>query len=294
MNLSIALVTRNRPLSLERWMQSITTQTKVPFEIVVSDDSDMQYTEQVKQICEKYNVLYVTGPKKGLYANRNNAFVYCSGTHILSADDDHTHPVDFIESIYKAIQQSPERIWILAERVPSSPHAPLTCPAEINWNGLAGKTPSNPDDCMAISCGATVYPRKVFNVGMRYPEYYPFGHIWYLWGVMLHQKEFRISFLHTTFVWHHWMETNDISRAFDSSFVRKYLESNLFVALSFNSIFKKSFALQIILLFKIGKLFLIKETIDSYEVKTKLRFADIKHLFKNVSTFKNEWRLANT
>ncbi|MFM6022178.1 MAG: glycosyltransferase family 2 protein, partial [Dolichospermum sp.] len=41
--LSIALVTRNRPESLERCLKSLRSQNVQPFEVVISDDSDIEH-----------------------------------------------------------------------------------------------------------------------------------------------------------------------------------------------------------------------------------------------------------
>src|SRR5687768_1983353 len=92
--ISVALVTRNRPESLERCLTSWRRQTVAPFEIVVSDDSDTTQTLAMQELASRFNCKYVRGPQRGLYANRNCAALACQGTHILSADDDHTHPED--------------------------------------------------------------------------------------------------------------------------------------------------------------------------------------------------------
>jgi glycosyltransferase involved in cell wall biosynthesis len=71
--LSVAIVTRNRPDILERCLQSWRAQIVQPFEIVVSDDSSEDYISSIKDLCATFQCVYVSGPRTGLYGNRNNA-----------------------------------------------------------------------------------------------------------------------------------------------------------------------------------------------------------------------------
>lgn len=210
--LSVALVTRNRPASLERCLQSWRSQSVAPFELVVSDDSDDSCRLAIEELTCQHGGIYTPGPRRGLYANRNQASLLCRGTHILSADDDHTHPEDYLEKIMRVAATDPERIWIFGERHPDQPDAPLTCPPELGRSGF-GCAPLNPHDCAAIADGATVYPRRVFDSGLRYDETYPFGGMWYLWGRWLVKNGWRISFSDAAFVWHHVKEKPEGSLA---------------------------------------------------------------------------------
>jgi len=204
--LSVALVTRNRPDSLERCLESWRRQTIPPDEIVVSDDSTDEFAATTEEIARRYGCQYTRGPHRGLYANRNHASVRCQGTHIVSADDDHTHPADYLAVIKNLAETDPDRVWIFSERMPGDSDSPLTCPPELHRSGF-GLTPADPSRCAAIADGATVYPREVFDSGLRYDETYPFGGLWYLWGKFLEKRGWRISFSDRTFVWHHyWLD----------------------------------------------------------------------------------------
>lgn len=286
--LSIALVTRNRPDSLERWMQSIRAQTVQPFEILVSDDSSDEFADKVISICNDYNATYTKGPRRGLYANRNHAFSKVHGTHVLSADDDHTHPVDFLEKILNALKEDPKRIWILAEKEPNTSVFELVCPAEINHNGLAGKTPINVQDCMAISCGASVYPSTIFTEKrLFYPEVYGFGHIWYLWGLMLKRKNEHISFLSETYVIHNWRDTVEYTRARNKEFLASVIEANYFVALCFAMHFKKTFWLNSILILYGLRLVFLPATIEGYHISVRLKMYRFIRAYLRAAHLKN-------
>ncbi len=199
--LSVALVTRNRPRSLDRCLSSWHQQTVLPHEIVVSDDSGDAMAPLTEAVTLKHRCVYVRGPRQGLYANRNYASLACQGTHILSADDDHTHQRDYVSVIMSLIEADPTRIWIFSEQYPDR-DTPLFCPPELHRSGF-GCAPANPTHCAAIADGATVYPRQVFDSGLRYDTTYGFGGMWYLWGQHLAKHGWRISFSDLTFVWHH-------------------------------------------------------------------------------------------
>lgn len=223
--LSVALVTRNRPHSLERCLQSWRAQSVAPGEIVISDDSEESHADAVRKLAADFGCRYVAGPRRGLYANRNHASLACRGTHILSEDDDHTHPHDYVERLLELIATAPDRIWILPERHPGVENERLTCPTELHRSGH-GCTPSDPTNCAAIADGCTIYPRGVFESGLRYDEVYPFGALWYLWGQRLRHAGWRISFSDRTHVWH-WCETD--GRYQDRERLREMMEAGLYV-----------------------------------------------------------------
>lgn len=236
--LSVALVTRNRPESLERCLQSWRSQTVSPWEIVVSDDSNEEYAAKVKALAQQYDCVYTQGPQRGLYANRNHASLTCRGTHILSGDDDHVHPRDYVENILAVAAADPSRIWVFAERNFVEPDAPLVCPAELNPKG-GGRAPQDPENCAAIADGSTVYPRSVFDRGLRYDETYPFGNLWYLWGQVLVRNGWRISFSDATFIWHYCIREE---RERDRQWLKRELECNFYVSLIYNLWIQPSFA----------------------------------------------------
>lgn len=202
LRLSVAIVTRNRAASLERCLQSWRAQATAPFEIIVSDDSDDAQAPAMQALAQRFDCRYQRGPRRGLYANRNHAALACRGTHLLTGDDDHTHPRDYVQTFNELIAQDPRRIWIVCERHPSRPDEPLNCPPELHPSGF-GCSPRDPKNCAAIADGSTVYPRAVFDSGLRYDEAYPFGALWYLWGRELARNGWRITFSTRTWVWHH-------------------------------------------------------------------------------------------
>jgi GT2 family glycosyltransferase len=227
--LTIALVTRNRASWLQKCLQSWRAQDIQPFEIVVSDESDHGLQSETRKIAEHFGARWIAGPQRGLYANRNHAFRAAEGTHIMSADDDHTHPEGFVATIVDAIESDMEAIWTVTERSPNRPTDPLEVPGELRSNGTIGP-PEDAEYSAAIACGSTAYPRKIFESGLYYNESYPFGGLWYLWGHQLREAGFRIRYCPDTFVWHH--TESSLYRQDDVEWLRNQLECNLFVQLS--------------------------------------------------------------
>jgi glycosyltransferase involved in cell wall biosynthesis len=289
--LSIALVTRNRPEILERCLESWISQTVIPFEIVISDDSDWNITFQIQKLAQKYNCVYTKGPQKGLYANRNHASLNCRGTHILSADDDHTHPIDYTEKIIEIIKVDTTRIWIFTERHPNQPNSPLICPAEITKDG-GFRTPENTYNCSAIADGSTVYPHLVFERGLKYDETYPFGGIWYLWGVLLVKNNWSISFSDRTFVWHH--TESSLDRAYDENWLRKQIQCNLYVLLVNAFLLQKSYKGQLKALLHVIRCIVFSKSVVGYKVKVRMSPFDCIDLFKNVCAAKIKYYLIDT
>jgi len=283
--ISVALVTRNRVDSLRRCLDSWLTQTAAPFEIIVSDDSDGPMAEAVREEAEKRGCRYVEGPRSGLYANRNRASLACRGTHVLSADDDHTYPEDYFESIESVVASDPGRVWVLTERPPDVPGRALMCPPELGADGRV-RYAADPSDCAAIADGSTVYPRSIFDRGLRYDETYPMGGMWYLWGRILVKGGWRISFTDATFVWHH-MVTG--SRGGELEDLREKLECDQYVAFVAALWVDPSFFAFSRAAGRLAKRIILKDTSVNYVASARLTPKNVKRLIMNVSKAKEKY-----
>ena len=225
--LSIALVTRNRPVSLRRCLESWRGQSAQPLEFIVSDDSESQFIEENKAIAGEFGCRYLSGPRRGLYANRNNAALACRGTHIMSADDDHTHPPGFTETVLRDIALATDSVWTYGEKHPRRPLEPVAAPGELKPDNRIGP-PEDPSWSSAIADGCSVYPSDIFQSGLRFDETYPFGGTWYLWGRKLSRSGVRIRYSPRTFVWHN--SDTVLERAGDGNWAKAQIECNLYVA----------------------------------------------------------------
>ena len=202
---SVALVTRNRPTSLERTLKSLRLQDVQPWEVVISDDSTEEYAPQVAAIVENFGYHYVRGPQRGLYANRNHVAGRCAGTHVRTMDDDHEFPAGHFAACAAALEKDSESVWIIGEHYPTTANrdVPPACPGQLHPRGFS-VGPPDPDNCWAISDGATIFPRALFDRGLRYVEAFRFGAVYLEFGSRLYWLGYRIRHLNTTHVFHHY------------------------------------------------------------------------------------------
>ena len=232
---SVALVTRNRPESLSRCLSSWKDQRPQPFEIVISDDSDDQFRLKNKQIAERYQTRWMIGPRKGLYANRNHVVTACRGTHIRSADDDHEFPRDHFRLCLDAVRSDPCAIWIIGEYCPpvdTIGKCVPPCPGQLHPRGFS-EAPLDVQNSWALSDGASIFPRLVFDRGLRYADRFMFGAAYLEFGSLLHAYGFRIRHLEGTYVIHHY---NARTRSFMSDDIE--LGSRLFAMLCHSFIYQ--------------------------------------------------------
>jgi len=202
--LSVALVTRNRPESLARCLASLQTQDTVPFEIIVSDDSDAPQAIQSRTIAERAGARWQSGPHRGLYANRNAAALACTGTHIRTMDDDHTFPPGHFARCLEAVTRDPKAIWTTGEicLLDGHQHGIAETANQLHPSGLGGPV-SNLDDNWSIADGSTIYPASVFQRGARMLEDFSYGPTYLEFGALLYHHGYRSRCLPGVHVEHH-------------------------------------------------------------------------------------------
>jgi len=200
--LSIALVTRNRPDSLRRSLASLRAQEVQPHEIIVSDDSDDP--TQAAALAAEFGARHVIGPRRGLYANRNAAALACTGTHIRSMDDDHTFSPGHLARCLEFVQGDPVSVWTMGEIsfVGGSFSQKADTPPQLHASGVGGPV-HDLDDNWAISDGSTIYPRSVFDQGLRMVEEFGFGSSYLEFGALLKRRGFRCRCMREVWIEHH-------------------------------------------------------------------------------------------
>src|SRR5271166_1199338 len=174
--LSVALVTRNRPVSLERTLTSLRAQEDQPFEVIISDDSDAEIAPMIQKIARRFGCAYLRGPGRGLYANRNFAAVRCRGTHIRTMDDDHIFPPDHLSRCLAAVQTDRNAIWTTGEHgfIGGRLIGIAVTAGQLGPAGV-GEPVQDVNDNWGIADGSTIYPREVFDRGFRMIEEFEFG-----------------------------------------------------------------------------------------------------------------------
>ena len=231
---SIALVTRNRPDSLRRCLESLRAQELQPFEVIVSDDSDEEFASGTRKVAEKFDCRWIAGPRRGLYVNRNFAALQCKGTHVRTMDDDHTFPAGHFAQCFAAVRSDPGVIWTTGEVsfVDGKYYGIAETAAQLHPSGLGGPVEDRNNN-WAISDGSTIYPRSVFDRGLRMVEEFGFGSSYLEFGAYLYRNGFRSRCLPGVVVEHHaGMET--IKREKSPEAVASWM----FASLCFNLHFK--------------------------------------------------------
>ena len=232
--LSIAMVTRNRPDSLNRSLESVRAQSVQPAEIIVSDDV---YVALTREVALKWKCRHVRGPRRGLYANRNQAALHCTSSHIRTMDDDHRLPAGHLEGCLAAVEEDPEAFWSTGEDgMVNGVYAGSAFTASELGRGGVGYIPRNPNDTWAYADGSTLYPRSVVDRGLRMVEEFGYGS-WYLeYGAYLYAHGYRGRCIQGTRV-EHWGEAR-MSMGVD--LLEKDLQSRLYASVVFSLYFKPS------------------------------------------------------
>lgn len=232
--LSAAVVTRNRPDSLQRCLASLRGQSVQPFEVVISDDSDWQIAPEIRELARRWGCRYSPGPRRGLYANRNRVALACRGTHIRTVDDDHTFPAGHFAQCGEALRSDPFSIWTTGETsfIGGKHHAVAPTANQLHPSGLGSRV-TDLDNNWSIADGSTIYPGHVFESGFRMIEDYPFGSSYLEFGALLYYRGYRSRCLRGALVEHH-ATIETIRRSRD----KEVAASHLFASLSYNLFFQ--------------------------------------------------------
>ncbi|OXM13705.1 glycosyltransferase family A protein [Paenibacillus herberti] len=118
--ISVAVPTCGRPHYLEESLNSIMAQTRLPDEIVVSEDgADLQTKEIIdnwkRKMEGKVRLMHVSNtPGLGQLANRQQAIQLASGDYIAMLDDDDMWFPPFLEKSFVALKNEPEAAFCSA------------------------------------------------------------------------------------------------------------------------------------------------------------------------------------
>jgi len=235
--MDIALVTRHRPESLERTLVSLREQSEQPARLLISDDStEAGAIEANRALAARYGGEYFTGPRAGLYANRNSLAKLCTATHMRTCDDDHEFAPGHIAACHAAIRTDPESVWVIGEHHPWTEDlsASPTSPGQLDASGYSAP-PADPDRSWVIADGCTIYPMSIFRQGVAYADCFKFGASYLEFGARLHWLGYRIRHLPETWVLHH-LDYN--ARSFSDPAIE--VASRTFAMLCFSMLYQPS------------------------------------------------------
>jgi glycosyltransferase involved in cell wall biosynthesis len=146
----------NRPEELAIALQSILDGSSLPEQIIVSDDGDGSAEDVAKRFA---GVTYLSGPRRGLGANRNNCISAATGDLIAFIDDDVTVDREFV-SVAKesSLEQVVTTGWEL-----NHSHDPARKVSAHNASFLGFQRVAPGEHLKSICINATVFPRGLFD-----------------------------------------------------------------------------------------------------------------------------------
>lgn len=202
--ISVALVTRNRPDSLRRCLESLRAQSEQPEEVIISDDSDLVIEPEIRALAEEFSAVYQSGPKRGLYANRNAAAFACKGTHVRTMDDDHRFPPGHFELCREAVEENPEQVLTTGETtfVDGNVTHEVDTANQLHPAGVGGPV-HDPAKNWAIADGSTTYPMEIFRRGYRMVEAFQLGSSYLEFGALLFRSGIQSRCIADAKVEHH-------------------------------------------------------------------------------------------
>jgi glycosyltransferase involved in cell wall biosynthesis len=146
----------NRPDELHTALESVFAGSRVPHEVIVSDDGD----GSARSVAAAFpGVIYLEGPRRGLGANRNCCIAAATGDAIAFIDDDVTVHSKFIERAEQAIKP---RTVVTGWELNHSTNPPRKISAHnASFLGFQSQDPG--DALNAICINATVFPAPLFE-----------------------------------------------------------------------------------------------------------------------------------
>jgi hypothetical protein len=106
----------------------------------------------------------------------------------------------------------PRAVWTTGEAnfIDGKSTGQLATALQLHPSGV-GILVSNPDDNWAISDGSTIYPREIFDSGLRMSELFSYGSSYLEFGAFLYWRGFRSRCIRDAIVEHH-VDRNEASR----------------------------------------------------------------------------------
>ena len=107
MNLTIAIITRQRPVKLERCLSSIIKQSSKNFEVLVVDNDDLGSAKAVvRKFNKKLNIKYFIQKIQSVPKSRNLALKKSKTNLIAFVDDDCVLDKDWVKEAKKSVQKN--------------------------------------------------------------------------------------------------------------------------------------------------------------------------------------------
>ncbi|MGF1676556.1 MAG: glycosyltransferase family 2 protein [Rivularia sp. (in: cyanobacteria)] len=166
MRIAACITTRNRSLELDNCLKALWNSTVKPHRVIVSDDSqDIEVQQTNLEVVQQYpGTTYITGPKRGVCANRNhavNATSVLETDFVAFVDDDICVEPDFIaNAINKYSQMSNEqRKYTIITGISTGTKGEKLLPSKLTFRGYFSATEETPE---TVVIHAALFPRQFF------------------------------------------------------------------------------------------------------------------------------------
>jgi glycosyltransferase involved in cell wall biosynthesis len=162
MNIALCICTRNRPQDLRNALTAAQESVLLPAQIIVSDDSDEAQAPETQAVCASFpGVTYLSGPHRGLSANRNHCLAHLTDEieAVSYIDDDVTIRPDFLLRAAERLKDAPAKTIITGRECKNGLDV---TPHNCSFWGHQDVPPRGPDDYHTIVINTTLFPRFLF------------------------------------------------------------------------------------------------------------------------------------
>ncbi len=112
--ISIAIVTKNRPVKLRRCLESILKQSMLPDVVIIVDNDTKKSAKKVAFSFRKnLNLVYMVEPKPGVAQARNRVLVTCKTFYLGFVDDDCVLDKKWVETGLNTMKARKKVIWAI-------------------------------------------------------------------------------------------------------------------------------------------------------------------------------------
>lgn len=167
MRIAACITTRNRSEKLNDCLKALWNSSVKPNLVVVSDDSQKIEVQKANQeVVNKYpGTTYITGPQRGVCANRNNAVNATSALEtdfVAFVDDDICVEPDFIANAVERYSQIPseQRKYTILTGASTSTQGEKLVPSKLSFRGYFCATEGTPE---TVVIHAALFPRQFFS-----------------------------------------------------------------------------------------------------------------------------------
>jgi glycosyltransferase involved in cell wall biosynthesis len=109
---SVIVPVYNRPEEVRDLLESLSSQTRRDFEVIVVEDGSTVTSEDVvREYSSRLDIRYFSKPNSGPGPSRNFGFAHARGDYFVLFDSDCILPPDYFESVEQALTIGPLDAW---------------------------------------------------------------------------------------------------------------------------------------------------------------------------------------